>query len=732
MTKNLLAQSVKLAASCSMLAISGGVSAQNSDDSDFALEEIIVTAQRREQSLQDVPISVSTLQGDRINEFAAGGTDIRLLSARIPGLNAESSNGRVAPRFYLRGLGNTDFDLIASQPVSIIMDDVVMENVVHKSFPLFDLERVEVLRGPQGTLFGRNTPAGIIKFESRKPTQEPNGYFTASYGSFGQKNLEGAFGQGVSDTVSFRLSAMLQDRNDYIDNDFLGTEDALGGYNEKAARAQVLYETDNFDALAMFQYRDIEGTSALFRANVLDRGSNELNNNFIRDTVFFSDDHNNPQEYENWGASLRMNYRFGNEITLTSITAYLDADGVSLGDIDGGNPTGPGFIPFPSTTAGITDNAEQFTQELRLSQQATDEIFWQGGFFYFNSVNVIGTDPGFVDPTFATHENEAWALFGQVAFDLSEETTITVGARYTDDQREMRSKFPGFGGGAVRFTRDVEADRLSWDIAVNHNATDDISVYARVASGFRAPTIQGRDIAFGGNPSVASEETIISYEAGFKANLVDNRLRWNGSVFYWDVDDLQISAVGGGGNFISLINAENAVGYGFETEIEYLATEELMLTMGFAYNNTEIKDEDLGVNPCDFGRICTVLDPFNAQGFALVDGNPLPQAPEWTLNLTAEYTKPVGNDGELFMFTDWAFQGRTNFFIYESVEFTSNGDFEGGLRIGYRWQDGKYELALFGRNITNEANIKGGIDFNNLTAFFNEPRVMGAAFRVGF
>jgi len=725
MTKKIFSSSVKLAAGCSMLAISAGAFAQDAD-TEFALEEIIVTAQRREQSLRDVPISVSSLQGDRINDFATGGSDIRLLSARIPGLNAESSNGRVAPRFYLRGLGNTDFDLIASQPVSVVMDDVVMENVVHKSFPLFDLERVEVIRGPQGTLFGRNTPAGIIKFDSRKPDQEPNGYLTASYGSLGQKNVEAAFGQGVSDTVSFRLSALFQDRNDYIDNDFLGTEDALGGYTEKAARAQVLYKTDNFDALAMFQYRDNSGTSALFRANVLTQGSNELNNNFVRDTVFFGDSHNNPQAYENWGATLRMNYTFGNDITLTSITAFLDASGSSLGDIDGGNPTGPGFIPFQSTTAGITDNAAQFTQELRFSQQATDEIYWQAGFFYFDSNNVLGTDPGFIPATFATHDNEAWAVFGQVAYDLSEETTLTVGARYTDDQREMRSVS---GGTGEVFLRDVSADRLSWDIALNHTATENVSVYARVASGFRAPTIQGRDIAFFGAPSVATEETIISYEAGFKAQLIEDRLRWNASVFYWDVDDLQISAVGGGGNFIQLINSENAVGYGFETDLEFLATENLMLTAGFAYNNTEIKDRDLAIGIC---AQCTILDPVNSDGRALVDGNPLPQAPEWTLNLTAEYTKSVGDGAELFVFTDWAFQGRTNFFLYESIEYTSNGDFEGGLKIGYRWEDNKYELAFFGRNITNEANIKGGIDFNNLTAFFNEPRVMGGAFRVNF
>ena len=124
------------------------------------LEEVIVTAQKREQSVMDVPISIATVSGERLTSLFEGGADIRALSTRVPGLYIESSNGRVAPRFYIRGLGNADFDLAASQPVSVIMDEVVKENVVLKSFPIFDIDRVEVLRGPQGSLFGRNTTAG--------------------------------------------------------------------------------------------------------------------------------------------------------------------------------------------------------------------------------------------------------------------------------------------------------------------------------------------------------------------------------------------------------------------------------------------------------------------------------------------------------------------------------------------------------------------------------------------
>ena len=711
-----------LATGVSAIAMSQAATAQESDA--FVLEEITVTAQKREQSLRDVPISVSTLSGDNFNGFAAGGEDIRLLSARIPGLNAESSNGRIAPRFYMRGLGNTDFDLAASQPISIVMDEVVRENVVLKSFPLFDVSRIEVLRGPQGTLFGRNTPAGIIKIDTRNPSQEIEGYVNASYGSFGTFTAEGAIGGGLSDTVAIRAAAIYQDRSDWIDNGFTGEENALGGFEEIAGRVKLLFTPkDNFEALAQVQVRRLRGTSAIFRANIVDQGSNSLNNNFDRDTVFFSDTHNNPQEADNWGTSLKMTYDFDNGLTLTSITAYENAESLSLGDIDGGNAGGPGFIPFQSTTQDGIDDLDQFTQEIRFSQQATDEVFWQAGFFYFDEDKSITTTPFFVPDTTVNHENKTWAIFGQVAYDLSADTTLTMGMRYTDDDKELSSTS---GATGAVFNEEVSGSRLSWDIAINHIVNDDVSVYGRVASGFRAPTIQGRDIAFFGAPSIATEETIMSYELGFKATLAEGRARWNGAIFYWNMNDQQLSAVGGTGNLIQLVNADKSVAYGFETDIEYLVTENLTITAGLAYADTELKDDTLRVGVCGSGQ-CTPLDPLDDDGFALVDGNPLPQAPKWTANFTADYGIPMGEDGELFFFTDWAFQGKKNLFLYESTEFKVGTTLEGGLRVGYRKINGDYEIAGFVRNITNEADLKGAIDFNNNTGYVNEPRVWGVA-----
>ncbi|MFN8733774.1 MAG: TonB-dependent receptor plug domain-containing protein, partial [Hyphomonadaceae bacterium] len=158
------------------------------------IETVIVTARKREESSQDVPASLTTVRGDALTTLTSGGADMNAFSGRVPSLVVESSFGRTFPRFYLRGLGNSDFDLNASQPVSLIYDEVVFENPVLKGFPVFDVERIEVLRGPQGTLFGRNTPAGIVKFDSVKPNGKAGGYLKGGFRSFGGRDAEGALG----------------------------------------------------------------------------------------------------------------------------------------------------------------------------------------------------------------------------------------------------------------------------------------------------------------------------------------------------------------------------------------------------------------------------------------------------------------------------------------------------------------------------------------------------------
>ena len=704
------------------------------------LEEIVVTAQRREENIQDVPISVTAVRGEQLESLFAGGEDVRALASRVPSLYAESSNGRLAPRFYMRGLGNSDFDLAASQSVSVIVDEVIQENVILKSFPLFDLDRVEVLRGPQGSLFGRNTPAGIIKFETRKPTAEMDGYASATVGSLGTLNFEGALGGSLNDaeTLQARLSVLSQNRDDWIDNGFTGESDAMGGFNENAFRLQLLaLSGDSFSALFNLHGRDLNnGTASIFQANILSAGGNGLNENFFRDRVFFDSGDNNPQEATALGGSVRLDFDFGNELTLTSISSYETVENQSRGDIDGGFGAsflpimGPGLILFPSETQdGLTD-LEQLTQEFRLASNASDRLFWQAGVFWFDSDFSVETNPiGFVPPTTVRHENTSWAAFGQVSFDMTDRTTLTAGVRYTDDDKDMTTP-TGFN---PQPPVSVSDEQVSWDLSLSFAMNDDVNVFGRVASGFRAPSIQGRNIAFvDANPfSIADSETILSTEIGFKSTPTD-RIRLNGSVYYYTIDDQQLSAIGGNTNSNVLVNADKGVGMGVDVDAEILFSDYFVMTFGGSYNDTEIDDPNLRTAIC---AQCTVLDPVDTSGpipVALLDGNPFPQAPETMLNATARLSAPAGDNDEIYLFADVVHQGDTNFFLYESAEYHSGDIYEVGLRAGYIANDGQWELSVFARNLTDEENLKGGIDFNNLTGFVNEPRIFGVNFQLNF
>ncbi len=701
-------------------------------DAGVFLEEITVTAQRREERIEDVPISVSATTGEDLAEILSGGEDIRALAGRIPSVNAESSNGRAAPRFYIRGLGNTDFDLAASQPVLIVVDEVVKENVVLKSFPLFDIERVEVLRGPQGTLFGRNTPAGIIKFDTRKPSTEFDGYTSATLGYAGTLNLEAAFGGALdsSEVLLGRISVLSQNRDDWIDNGFTGQNDAMGSIRDTAARVQLLLQpSDRWSALLSVHNRDYEGTATMFRANVLTTGERGLNGNFDRDRVFFNEGDNNPQQVTNLGGSLRLDIDLSDTMTLTSISAFEDATNRSLGDIDGGNPGGPGFIPFQSATQDSIPDLSQKTQELRLAATG-DGLYWQAGLFYFDGDFQVNTQPFFVGGTTIEHQNESWAAFGQASYDVSDVLNVTAGLRYTEDKKEL-FQLEAFGTtipstGLV----DIEDDEVTWDLSALYRVNDDVNLFGRIASGFRGPSIQGRDIAFFGAPSTADSETIMSYEFGIKSSLMQNRMRFNASVFYYTMNDQQLTAVGGTGNQIQLVNADKTNGFGFDMDTEILFTEYSSLTLGLAYNDTEIDDPNLRLPTCGSGA-CTPLDPLDPNGFAFVDGNPLPNAPEWNASLSFRYGQPV-RGGELYFQTDWMYQTDVNFLLYDALEFNSGDVYEGGVRAGFASESGLWDLSVFGRNITDEENIKGVIDFNNNTAFVNDRRIWGINLRFYF
>jgi len=756
--KSLLKMSISLALVTALpFSIAYAQDEEKRDDS--MLEEVIVTAQKTEQNLQDVPMSVTAIQGDVLDEIRSGGSDIRFISGRVPSLIVESDFGRVFPRFYIRGLGNTDFDLNASQPVSLVYDDIVMENPMLKGFPVFDTDRVETLRGPQGTLFGRNTPAGIVKFDSVKPSDETEGYAKIGFGRFNQVSFEGAIGGSVGNNVSMRVSYLHDERDDWVENKpglvdpdliFVNGSPNGGGdlesYSEDAYRIQLAYDGDDFSALLNLHGRDMDGTARVFRANIIQQGTNNFVPDYDRFVVSF--DGGNAQSVESTGFVGKLEWDLSNDMSFSSITGYETVEAYSRGDVDGGygagglpfppfstTPSGPGFIPFPAQTAdGIPDHS-QFTQEFRISQN-TDSMFWQAGIFYFDEHLEVDTfnydDLSDTVTGYATQvqDTTAYALFGQADFYLSDETTLTAGIRWSDDEKDYTAAVPQapFGGDPVPASSvSVSDSNFSGNLSLSHILSDDTNIYARLARGFRAPSIQGR-VLFGGAITIADSETVTSIEAGFKKELAEGRARLNAALFYYQMSDQQLTAGSGSANVNQLVNADKTVGYGFETDLTAKLGENTLLTFGVSYNNTEIQDSDLTVSPC--GSNCTVLDPPGAiAGTVSIDGNSLPRAPEWMSNVILKHIIPL-DGGDIVLSTDWAYRSSINFFLYESEEFRGDSLFEGGLRVAY--ETDKWSAGLYGRNITDTDKLIAAIDFNNLEGIVNDPRIWGVDFQYNF
>ncbi len=728
-----------------------GTAPANSD----ALEEVIVTATRKSERLIDIPVSTSVLTPEALDIMGTGGQDIRELAFSVPSLNIESSNGRTFPRFYIRGYGNTDFTNFASQPVGLYYDDIVQENPSLKGFPVFDQADVEVLRGPQGTLFGRNSPAGVVKFESAKPVLgETSGSASISDGTYNTLDVNGVINAPLSDNMAFRAAVQGQHRDNWVYAPMNPAGDQhLEGYDDWAARLQLLVKPgDNFTALFNVHARVLDGSARLFRANIITQGTDSLVPGFNPSTIYT--DGYNGQSYTSVGGNLHLTWN-APDFTYQSITGYESIRHYfTQGDIDGGygtgffgsGPFGPGFIPFSVETAGGVRDHYQLTQEFRaISNQPGPLQGQMGVFFFYEDITAFSNDYNntgsvMTDTTVSRQKNDAEAVFGSLEYSFNAAFKVRAGLRYTLDHKDFSVPFSDVNPPLPPpFSASAAARRVSWDFSPTYQLAPDVNLYARVATGFRAPSFGAPSAGPPALPvQVARSEDNISYETGIKANMFDHRASIAFDIYYYDVSNQQLTAVGGGSNVVALINAKDTIGKGAELDFEVRPIQNLTVSLSGAYNYTRIDDPTLAVAPCfnwNFlgGPACTELNPTNAAGtLAFVNGNPLPQAPKYTGNFSLRYGVPVAPGRELYFYTDMSYRSEMNFFVDEEREFTGPPLYQAGARIGYSWDNKKYEVAAFCRNCTNEIRATGGINFENFTGFINDPRIVGGQFTMKF
>ena len=730
----------------------GPALAQDDDrPSQAVLEEIIVTAQKRVQTLQDVPASVSAISGDTVRDYLGSAENVRALANRVPSLQIESSNGRTQPRLYIRGLGNIDFDNNASQPVGMVFDDIFLENNVLRSLPLFDIERVEVLAGPQGTLFGRNTNAGLVKIDSVRPTFERDGYVSFAYGARDTAALEFAASGQVAESTAARISLKGQRRSDWIDNTAASTSgDDFGAFDEWAYRLQFLVEGDNgFTGLfKMHGFHQDGSQPQVFYANAIEQGKEGLRSGFdpevaSHDGAPLCSSVGKPacagMELNHDGFAANLSWDRGDGVTYTSITGYDSVENFQSTDVDGGvldfNIGALGSAGFFSTATGDgLDDHAQFTQEFRVASEG-ERTFWQAGVYYLDDkIDIKTWDFGNGAQDIVNQKTRSIALFGQLEYSVNDSFAVTGGLRYTGDDKELTVR-PGVNSPSPADSISASDSFASWDLAFTYDATDEWSFYGRIANASRGPVTLGRF----GFVSSAETETTNSIEVGFKSVLLEGRARWNTSLYSFTNDDQQLTATGGVGNANRLLNADKVIGQGLETSFEWLATDNFLIVANASYNKTEIDDPNLLDELAGAAPSVTPLDPIidttriGGFGFPVtdvsIDGNPLPRTPEWTYNVILQYSIPV-DDGEFYIHTDWNYRDESNLFLHETVEFVAESRVLGGLRVGYRNE--KIDAALVGRNVTDEITVDGGINFNNLTAFINEPAYWGIEMRYDF
>jgi len=696
-----------------------------------ALEEVLVTATKREASLQDVSVAVTALSAEELrNSQLISSENLTFL---VPALNLQKGTNPRQTSFSIRGIGTQSFSSAVEPSVSTMVDGVVLGRSGQAFMQLLDIERVEVLRGPQGTLFGKNSTAGVVHIITQDPTDEPSGEVSAT--AVNDEEYRGGLTTAgpLTDTLGYRLSANGTTVDDYTKNYFDG--DKLNGADEWSVRGKLRWlptELLELKWASDYSDRSCDCTAAPIR-RLKPFGGNEAQVDDILDNIApvrpgkenkdvninklpFSDS-------ESWGHSLEANWDVG-EYTLTSISAYREFEVNGFGDVDSQPIDALGFDQFGSTST------DQFTQELRLLSPAEGAFNYVAGLFYFDQdvqrnfrreFEFQEGNPGIAIADFSV-DTTNWAAFGEATWHFADAWRLILGARYTEDEldflfRRTQQGFPlGLPDAVDPTPGDTDDNDLSGKIALQWDYNDVGMTYFSYTQGYKGPAF---DITFGTDPvglQPVDPETSDAWEFGLKTSLLDRRLRFNAAVFYAEYQEFQAQAYidpdgvpdcpeddplcdpdDDPGSF-RLINAGEVSTTGVEIDFLAQVTENLRMVGGAAWINAEIEDYPGG--PCSGGQEFRGECPDD--GVQDLSGGDLPFSPEWKVNLSATYT--FVRDGGFDIDLTGAMRAQ------DDIQYSITQDeltiqdayaiFDASLAL--RGRDARWQATAFVKNVTDE------------------------------
>ena len=734
---------------CFVLCVSGvqAVVAQGS----ALLEEIVVTAQRRAESVQDVPIAINAFTDEQLK---AVGIDSTLdLQLKVPGLHLEPLAGQGLA--YLRGVGTDTLTPGLEPTTAVHIDGVYLPRLSSIISDFYDAERVEVIKGPQGTLFGRNATGGVIHFVSRKPQDEAGGYLDLSGGNHATVRVEGALNVPISERAAFRVAGLFHDNNGYADNGYTGRDEDTT--DVKAFRAQLLFRPADTVSIRVFgDYLDDQssrGTASHVSPPLSDNpyvafsGGTVLPD--IRDTYRDVTANN---ETEAWGIGAEITWDLGS-VEIKSLTSYREDENRYQVDFDLTEINAGGF------NDPITDS-EFFQQEFQMSSSGDGPLNWVVGAFLFDDDTlhdypfpfsfgqfVVGPTIGGTYDTVFIHgysnlDTFAWALFGQASYRLSDHLRAHVGIRYSDEEKEIDFESFSFvpispaltgpeyianrvtpgGPPTVTHQDETDNDSVTPKFGIDFFLNEDVMLYFGATRGFKSGGYN--TVLFGPLPEAVKPETIWSFEGGFKSTLAGGKLRLNASAFYYDYQDIHqnVDLADNAQGYANVRNAGDAEVFGIEADMVLALTDQFVIDAMFSYLDTELKDlmaPDLNVpaNPSIDQR-----------------GNPLPRSPEFIFGFGAAYTMPV-QPGEITLRGDVYYMDDERYWSVFKDPLNSGDSYTRvNARLQFDHGSGNWSIAAYARNLFDEDAESNGFrstTFGNLRTW-QPPRTWGANVRYNF